>query len=224
MGQPQAAPGSSASKDGFLVLSVLLIAESPRACARSAATHAPGPSRGPGDPLQHGRAAGHAQRPPHRRPARRRPQHRSQMRQHRDIAHAGRPQRDRRLAAAIDTLAARSPLPVSVSVPDERRTLPATRPKTGPPHPGPRLAPRQWPHHHRPYAQNPLICIPRTVTVIDDRHRTGGYACASSARGGSGASWAQRIAGGVTAPPWPAAVPAGSGPSSEGPVDLFWRG
>jgi hypothetical protein len=36
-----------------------------------------------------------------------------------------------------------------------------------------------------------------------------GYACASSARGGSGASWAQRIAGGVTAPPLPAAVPAG---------------
>jgi hypothetical protein len=70
------------------------------------------------------------------------------------------PQRDRRLAAAIDTLAARSPLPVSVSVPDERRTLPATRPKTGPPRPGPRLAPRQWPYHHRPYAQNPLICIP----------------------------------------------------------------
>ena len=160
MGQPQAAPGSSASKDGFLVLSVLLIAGSPRAYARSAATHAPGPSRGPGDPLQHGRAAGQAQRPPHGRPARRRPQHRSQMRQHRDIAHAGRPQRDRLLAAAIDTLAARSPLPVSVSVPDERRTLPATRPKTGPPRPGPRLAPRQWPHHHRPYAQNPLICIP----------------------------------------------------------------
>jgi hypothetical protein len=36
-----------------------------------------------------------------------------------------------------------------------------------------------------------------------------GYACASSARGSSGASWAQRIAGGVTAPPLPAAVPAG---------------
>ena len=52
----------------------------------------------------------------------------------------------------------------------------------------------------------------------------GGYACASSARGGSGASWAQRIAGGVTAPPLPAAVPAGSGLSSEGPSDLFWRG
>jgi hypothetical protein len=51
-----------------------------------------------------------------------------------------------------------------------------------------------------------------------------GYACASSARGGSGASWAQRIAGGVTAPPLPAAVPAGSGLSSEGPFDLFWRG
>ncbi|HET9970109.1 MAG TPA: hypothetical protein VFQ68_17890 [Streptosporangiaceae bacterium] len=32
----------------------------------------------------------------HRRPARRRPQHRGQVRQHRDIAHAGRPERDRR--------------------------------------------------------------------------------------------------------------------------------
>jgi len=52
----------------------------------------------------------------------------------------------------------------------------------------------------------------------------GGYACARSVRGGSGALWAQRIAGGVTAPPLPAAVPAGSGPSSEGPSDLFWRG
>ena len=58
---------------------------------------------------------------------------------------------------------------------------------------------------------------PRTV-------QNGGYACASSARGGSGASSAQRIAGGVTAPPLPAAVPVGSGPSSEGPVDLFRRG
>ena len=51
-----------------------------------------------------------------------------------------------------------------------------------------------------------------------------GYACASSARDGSGASWAQQIAGGVTALPLPAAVPAGSGPRSEGPFDLFWRG
>jgi len=63
--------------------------------------------------------------------------------------------------------------------------------------------------------------------VISDelsRAPNGGYACASSARGGSGASWAQRITGGVTALPLPAAVPAGSGPSSEGPFDLFWRG
>jgi hypothetical protein len=51
-----------------------------------------------------------------------------------------------------------------------------------------------------------------------------GYVCASSARGGSRASWAQRIAGGVTALLLPAAVPTGSGPSSEGPFDLFWRG
>jgi hypothetical protein len=52
----------------------------------------------------------------------------------------------------------------------------------------------------------------------------GGYASASSAHGGSGASWAQRIAGGVTALPLPAAVPVGSGLNSEGPSDLFWRG
>ena len=38
----------------------------------------------------------------------------------------------------------------------------------------------------------------------------GGYACATSARGGCGASWAHRIAGDVRAP-LPAAVPAGSG-------------
>ena len=69
------------------------------------------------------------------------------------------------------------------------------------------------------------FCAPRAaraegIVPVDN----GGYACASSARGGSGASWAQRIAGGVTAPPLPAAVPAGPGPSSEGPFDLFWRG
>ncbi len=52
--------------------------------------------------------------------------------------------------------------------------------------------------------------------------RSAGYACASSARGGSGASWAQQIAGGVTAPP--CQLPAGSGLNSEGPSDLFWRG
>ena len=53
----------------------------------------------------------------------------------------------------------------------------------------------------------------------------GGYTCASSACGGSGVSWAQRIAGGMTAPPLPAAVPpARSGLSSEGPSDLFWHG
>ena len=51
----------------------------------------------------------------------------------------------------------------------------------------------------------------------------GGYACASSARGGSGASSAKRIAGGVTAPPLPAAVSAGSSLSSEGSSELFWR-
>jgi hypothetical protein len=59
---------------------------------------------------------------------------------------------------------------------------------------------------------------------IVEQITSGGYAFASSARGGSGASWAQRIAGGVTAPPLPAALPAGSGPSPEGPFDLFWRG
>ena len=62
------------------------------------------------------------------------------------------------------------------------------------------------------------------ATLFSMAAQSGGYACASSARGGSGASWAQRIAGGVTALPLPAAVPVGSGPSSEGPFDLFWRG
>ena len=52
----------------------------------------------------------------------------------------------------------------------------------------------------------------------------GGYVRASSSSGGSGALWVQRIAGGATAPPLPAAVPVGSGLGSEGPVDLFWRG
>jgi len=67
--------------------------------------------------------------------------------------------------------------------------------------------------------------VERTAIVyaIESTH-IGGYAFTSSARGGSGASWAQRIAGGLTALPLPAAVPAGSGPSSEGPSDLFWRG
>ncbi len=74
-------------------------------------------------------------------------------------------------------------------------------------------------------AQTALIWMPRLVIPeVPPTVQIGGYACASSARGGSGASWAQRIAGGVTAPPLPAAVPAGSGPSSEGPFDLFWRG
>ena len=40
--------------------------------------------------------AGQVQGPPHRRPARRVPQHRGQVRQHRDVAHAGGPERDRR--------------------------------------------------------------------------------------------------------------------------------
>jgi uncharacterized protein YbjT (DUF2867 family) len=47
-----------------------------------------------------------------------------------------------------------------------------------------------------------------------------GYVRASSSGGGSGASWADRIAGSATAPPMPAAGTMGSGPSTEGPLDL----
>jgi hypothetical protein len=70
-----------------------------------------------------------------------------------------------------------------------------------------------------------LVGVPWLV-ISDELSRApnGGYACASSASGGSGASWAERIAGGMTAPPSPAAVPTGSGLSPEGPSDLFWRG
>ena len=55
-----------------------------------------GSGAGAGDPVQHGRRAGQVQGPPYRRAARRVPQHRGQVRQHRDIAHAGGAQRDRR--------------------------------------------------------------------------------------------------------------------------------
>ncbi len=80
-------------------------------------------------------------------------------------------------------------------------------------------------HHSVIWRQIGLICAPQQMSAWSSlAAQIGGYACASSARGGSGASWAQRIAGGVTAPPLPAAVPVGSGPSSEGPSDLFWRG
>jgi hypothetical protein len=51
-----------------------------------------------------------------------------------------------------------------------------------------------------------------------------GYVRASSSNGGSGALWAQRIAGGATARPLPAAASMGSGPGTEGPLDLSWRG
>ncbi|HYV79784.1 MAG TPA: hypothetical protein VE979_16780 [Streptosporangiaceae bacterium] len=53
------------------------------ACARA-------PALAPGNPVQHGRAAGQVQGPSRRRPARRVPEHRGQVRQHRDVAHAGR--------------------------------------------------------------------------------------------------------------------------------------
>jgi len=55
----------------------------------------PGLRAGTGDPVQHGRGAGQVHGPPYRRAARRGPQHGSEMRQHRDIAHARRAQRDR---------------------------------------------------------------------------------------------------------------------------------
>jgi hypothetical protein len=70
--------------------------------------------------------------------------------------------------------------------------------------------------HDQTSAATPItqIWTPRVLIHTEaTAAQIGGYACASSARGGSGASWAQRIAGGVTAPPLPAAVPAGSGPS-----------
>ena len=54
-----------------------------------------GSGAGAGDPVQHGRRAGQVQGPPHRRAARRVPQHRGQVRQHRDVAHARGAQRDR---------------------------------------------------------------------------------------------------------------------------------
>ena len=51
---------------------------------------------GPGNAVQHGRRARQVQRAAHRRAARRRPEHRGQVRQHRDVAHARGAQRDRR--------------------------------------------------------------------------------------------------------------------------------
>ena len=50
---------------------------------------------GAGDLVQAGRRPGQIQGAPHRRAARRVPQHRGQVRQHRDIAHARGPERDR---------------------------------------------------------------------------------------------------------------------------------
>jgi hypothetical protein len=47
------------------------------------------------DPLQHRGAAGQVQGTPDRRAARRVPQYGSEVRQHRDVAHARGPQRDR---------------------------------------------------------------------------------------------------------------------------------
>ena len=48
---------------------------------------------------------------------------------------------------------------------------------------------------------DPFGVVPKVMRAAYHNVPNGGYACASSARGGSGASWAQRIAGGVTAPP-----------------------
>jgi hypothetical protein len=48
----------------------------------------------------------------------------------------------------------------------------------------------------------------------------GGCVRASSSSDGNGALWAQRIAGGATAPPLPTAGSMGSGPSTESPLDL----
>jgi hypothetical protein len=71
--------------------------------------------------------------------------------------------------------------------------------------------------------QNSQICAsPPLRPVRRVAAQIGGYACATSARGGSGASRAQRTAGDVRAP---ASCHAGGlWPSSEGPSDLFRRG
>jgi len=54
-----------------------------------------GSRAGAGDPVQRGRRPGQVQGAPHRRPARRHPQHRGQVREQGDVAHAGRAERDR---------------------------------------------------------------------------------------------------------------------------------
>ena len=66
--------------------------------------------------------AGQVQRPADRRPARRRPEHRGQMGQHRDVAHAGGAQRDRR----------RQRDQHDPPVEQRRRALPSAAPRSGP--------------------------------------------------------------------------------------------
>jgi hypothetical protein len=55
-----------------------------------------GSRAGAGDPLQRGRRPGQVQGAAHRRPARRVAEHGGQVREQGDVAHAGRPERDRR--------------------------------------------------------------------------------------------------------------------------------
>ena len=55
----------------------------------------PGLRAGAGDPVQHGRRPGQVQGAADRRPARRGPEHRGEVREQRDVAHAGGPERDR---------------------------------------------------------------------------------------------------------------------------------